>query len=295
MRVGRMQNPLFMASEYRNVLYLQPWVRPPGEVYNLATTYLHDGIELTHYGHAGDWNLSLLGGLGHSKFAVPRGYETNATDNAEADFGYLGVNLQQGNWLVKAGYAFGQASYSNPGIDGLLDTLRTAGQVFPALYHLADELALKDSRIDILSIGTRFEDDDWLLQAEYGYRHIDSFYRDGHGAYLMAGRHFGDWTPYGILSRRWSRDTAIRNTVPAMLAPLDAYVDALLASTNADRTSLALGLSRKLGDQAILKFQIDWIKPDSDSVSPFGVPVPGYAVADRQTERLITLNLDFAF
>jgi hypothetical protein len=297
-RLGRMQSAMFLVTEYRNIHYLQPWVRPPGEVYQLVTTYLHDGVEVTHFRRLGDWGLGMHAGLAHADYEVPPGYERHGTDTAEARFGYLGAELRRDAWLMKIGYTRGKASYSTAEIDALLDALRGYGQLLgqPGLVRLADDLSLDDKDVAIFAAGLRYEDDRWLFLAEYGFRRLDSFYRDTEGAYVSVGRRFGEWMPYATAARRWSSPSGVKNAVPAGLAPLDAYVDGLLASTNADRTTLALGLSRRLGEHASLKFQVDWIRPDADSTAPFGITVDAYRNSgERDSERLMSLNLDFVF
>lgn len=76
---------------------------------------------------------------------------------------------------------------------------------------------------------------------------------------------------------------------------LQPQVEELLAATRFDTTSAALGLSREITEQATLKFQTDWIRPDKDSWGLYFNHAPDYDFADPGSDWLLTLSLDFVF
>lgn len=273
-RIGRIQNPILLVSDYRNVMYSQPWARPPVDLYNLVEVFSYDGIEMSHRLELNENTLTLQGGLARSNFDASR--SKDATDPIKVKVAYLNILSETGDWLFKGSLMGGNIYYTNPDIEGALAYLDSLGA-----SDLASSLSMKDKHLLLTGLGTRYETNQWLVQGEYLYRTIDSFYRDQHGVYLMAGRHFGDWMPYAIISKRWSKSQGKENQAadPTQYSIASALVDA----TDFDSRSWAAGLSYKLNMQAVLKFQMDFIKPDASSGRP------------TDTEHLTTLNLDFVF
>jgi len=273
-RVGRIQNPIFLESDNRNILYTQPWARPPTVVYNLVQAYSIEGIELNHRQELNEDALTFQGGLARTNFDSSNG--TKQPDPVKVKFAYLDVISEQGDWLFKGSVLSGLIDYSTPDVDNALSYLDSLGA-----SSLASSLSITNKHILFLGLGTRYETNLWYMEGEYIYRHIDSFYRDTHAAYLMTGRHFGDWMPYAIISKRWSKSQDKENqaTDPTQYSVAKALDDA----TNVDCGALALGLSLKVTMQAVLKFQMDFYKPDTGSIQPAG------------TQRLTSLNLDFVF
>ncbi|MFM9912291.1 MAG: hypothetical protein ACKVN9_02010 [Methylophilaceae bacterium] len=271
-RAGRMQWPMFLASEYRNVLFAQPWVRPPVEMYNRASAYSIDGIELNKHTNFGDWAAEFYGGVAHSGFDIARVDGTDDTDQLSTNFAYLNARFKRGDWQFNGGLMGGNVSYANPQLNAALSLLST---------NLAKELENEDKSLFFLTLGTRYENDLWLLQSEFMYRSNDSLYRDQYAAYLMAGRNFGKWMPYTILSRGWSESQGKEDKATT---PFEHNLAKTLVNfTKKDRTSFSLGLSHTLSEKAILKLQAEWIKPDGGTV------VPG------ALEHMLTINLDFIF
>jgi hypothetical protein len=75
-------------------------------------------------------------------------------------------------------------------------------------------------------------------------------------------------------------------------------VDTLLAATRTDSSRLSLGLSRELHPQAILKLQLDYIRPDRDSFGLYTNHADAYgdpAYRRPGSDWLFALSLDFVF
>ena len=140
-------------------------------------------------------------------------------------------------------------------------------------------------------MGVQLEQNDWLLMSELGYRTLDGFIRDQYGAYITLGRRFGSWMPYTTLAKRWSRGANTDSRAGA----LQPEVEALLAISRYDTTSVSLGLSREITEQAILKFQADWVKPDRDSRGLYTNHAADYNFTNPDSDWLYTLSLDFVF
>jgi hypothetical protein len=163
--------------------------------------------------------------------------------------------------------------------------------VFPDGAQLADDLEIDHAPTHRFTIGMSHEQGDWLAMAEFGYRSIEGFFRDQYGVYGTLGRRFGPWMPYTTLARRWTTgpDSSSR---AGFLQPA---VEGMLAATRFDSTRASLGLSREITEQATLKFQADWVRPDKNSWGLYSNHAPDYNFADPGSDWLFTLSLDFVF
>jgi hypothetical protein len=292
LRIGRMPSSAFLHAEDRQVRYAQPWVRPPLEVYGQSPVFSQDGVEFIHLNRLGRWNAEWQGGLFRLAFDAPIS-NSRETAPVKTSGAFLNLTLREGNTLVKAGYSYSKLSYSTPYVDGLFTTLTQFGGASGA--QLANDLAIQDAPAHLFAFGVRHEQDDWLAMGEFSHRTMRGFFRDQYGAYATLGRRFGPWMPYGTLARRWTRGPESDARAVALGDPLKSAVEALLAGTRYDTTSASLGLSRSLGEQATLKFQADWIRPDKNSWGLYTNHGPTYDYANPGTDRLLTLSLDFVF
>ncbi len=289
MRVGRMQNPNFIYSEFRNVNYAQPWARPPGEVYNMLPTFLHDGIEFLYTSRLKDWKLEYHMGLAQSDFNFPLSNTSQSLD-VTIQTSYLSITAKKRPWLLKAGVAPSRSDATSPAVEALLGGLRGFGQ-----NALADEIEIKDKPYTLYSAGFSYDDGSWLLGGEVLTRPTGGFVQQPTTAYLVAGRRYGSWMPYASVARLTGRQDDAINTLPAA-HPMFAQVEGLLSSTHdLDRTTLSVGFSRELSDQFTLKVQADFIKPDDNSWGDHINHSANYDFADPVTDTLFTVNLDFVF
>jgi hypothetical protein len=291
LRIGRMPSSAFLHTEDRQVRYAQPWVRPPLEVYGQSPVFSQDGLELIHLNRLGPWNAEWQGGIFRLSFDSPQS-NSRETDPVKTSGAFLNLTLRGRNTLFKAGYSYSHVTYSTSGVDGFLAALRNLGG--PSGTQLADELAIQDAPAHLFAFGVRHEQNDWLAMGEFSYRRVKGFFRDQYGAYATLGRRLGSWMPYGTLARRWTLGPDTDSRAVALGWP-KAGVEALYAATRYDTTSASLGLSRSLGEQATLKLQADWIKPDQNSWGLYTNHGPTYDYANPGTDRLLTLSLDFVF
>lgn len=287
-RLGRMPTAAFLHSEDRQVRYAQPWVRPPLEVYGLLPTYSNDGLEILHESSLNGWHAEWQGGVTAISFDTPVS-NSDTTYPVKTRQAYLALLLRDSNTLVKLGYAHSRVSVAYPDAEALIGALRMLG---PDGATLADDLAIDDSPGHMFGINVRHEQGNWLFMGEFGYRTVEGYFRDQYGAYVTLGRRFGPWMPYATLARRATSgpDSDSRAGV------LQPQVEALLAASRFDATSASLGLSREIGEHAVLKFQTDWIRPDNNSWGLYTNHSPtAYDYADPGSNWLFTLSLDFIF
>ena len=66
LRLGRLGFDAFLLSDYRNVGYAYPWMRPPSDFYGPLFTYHFDGADLARRFSLGEGYLTLKAYAGHS-------------------------------------------------------------------------------------------------------------------------------------------------------------------------------------------------------------------------------------
>lgn len=286
LRLGRMPAPAFLFSETRQVRFAQPWVRPPQSVYGLVPVHASDGVELIVNNAIGGWYAEWQFGWSEKTFEAPLP-NSSRTASIDSRGGFLYLTLDSGGTRLKVGYGYNETTLRNRNVTQLLGGLRT----FSSGARLADDLEVEDSPMHSFALGAQHESAGWLLLAEAGYISVDGYPRDQFGAYVTVGRHFGAWMPYLSFEQRktYGDDTDPR------AGPLRAQVDTLLAATRYDGQTVSAGLSRALGDSAMVKLQIDRVQPDNDSWGQLSNHGPGYRFDDPQAEWLATLSLDFVF
>lgn len=269
LRVGRISQPLYLLSEYRDVGFAYPTVRPPADFYGSATGPI-DGVDLTT-----GWRLDgaqwRFKGFGGRTVSVPsitaRTYGIVLSREADG----LLVRLSAGHVAIARGPA---------SLQPLLDALTVVqGLPLPEVAAeaavLGQRLASYGSSMSYLTVAAQFEHDDWLAMAEalQIVGHNEAGLPGGHA--LLLGRRFGALTLFGSVSRasmaRHDRaephwEAALMPVVGAsaarQLQAVGSGVAAVLNQPNGNQHSRSLGLRWDVGPSTALKFQTDWVHID---------------------------------
>lgn len=286
LRIGRMQSPVLLASEYRNTGFAQPWARPPREVYDIAFSYHIDGIELNRkFSPSNDWRLNLSIGAGSSGYAIPRFYESG-TDDVDADFFYGALRSDFGNLRILTSYVRGDVSYSNPSLDDLYDTLTLFGS-----SKFAKKIAIDDKSFGVGGISAQYDDNNWLIQSEYAFRHSDTFLRDQLGAYLLVGKRMGAWMPYAVVGGKWSESSGIEKYAKT---PLEKIALEQLHALDS-RKIVSLGLSHNVTDKSVIKIQLDRLFYSDSAREAFRTSSRRETAIHGENTNMLSVVFDFIF
>lgn len=289
LRLGRVNNPMFIESDYRLVRHALTGARTPSEVYGMSPTYQMDGLDTSYRFVVSGWRGELYGGI-HTNDIKTRNSNSQAISvYSVRDIRTVTLSGERGAWTLKAGYNTDRVFYADPRTDLLFDLLRRLGA-----SSLADNLTLNNTAVRILSASVRYDDNDWQVQSEVVRRHFeDSYFRDAWAAYLTVGRRLGLWMPHVTLARRQTSGRTVDPRAPAFLA---SYVSDLLTATRYDQRSLTLGVSREIGKNMSGKLQVQWIRPDKNAwgnvLTNFS---PSYDPSSPLRGVLVSANLDFLF
>ncbi|QDQ27755.1 hypothetical protein FNU76_16140 [Chitinimonas arctica] len=311
LRAGRFIAPVLMASDYRNVNYSNPWIRPPLEVYGLLTLNNVDGIDAIYRGSLGKLTYALQPFLGQFKLPLGAGRSIHYHR-------MRGINssLQAEDWMFRLAYmksdhslvdefgipyrvlrsqiaapACGLAGRPGPGCE----------TVYPGYAAVAQALDVEHKRSNVLAVGGSYDDGDWVVQGEFVRRMAGSVVASGQSWYVGAGRRIGEWMPYAVLARHWA------DTQQYVLKPAAAYAgrpDRVVRNSSTDQSSISIGLRRELGRNLAIKGQIDWLKPEpgryggtfgNGNLFPNVPPPTGKFLSEYGAIRVMTVSLDFMF
>jgi hypothetical protein len=194
-RAGQLRTPFFMLSEYLDVGYAYPWVRPPQEMYALTGGLdAYDGFDAAYTIATGDLinRVMVYGG------------RINTTDNSDNNTTVdklVGTRVTStiGNWTFGAGYARGDLTAESDGINGLNGQLEAGADFAPLpIPGIAgySPLLENDNPANFGGIGVTYDNGDWLLMAEHGRVRIDNLYPDTEGQYITVAKRFDKFQPY---------------------------------------------------------------------------------------------------
>lgn len=254
-QAGRFRVPFYLLSEYLDVGFAYPWVRPPIEVYNVPTDTI-EGFEWTHIDNFAGWDSQISAYFGNDILQERQySYVDVTLDNV------WGVALQMNKeeWTMRLAYHSTQINITHVYPGGPTGQLTDAFQQVNAAAKLINsispqynlrtdyELQMKNVLGKYISSAVQYDDFTWLVMAEWNHLDISpSIQPGGDSGYILVGRHFDKWLPNFTFAKYYTdaRNDHLRN---GYLAGLTDFRAALLSlgqtEKAADITTLMSSLS----------------------------------------------------
>ncbi len=258
-RIGRLGTDIFMLSDYRNVGYAYPWIRPPHEFYSGQMIYHFDGADVAKKFSLGEGFLTLKGFGGYSFLQFPVGQSITVDQGFTVAGSSLSYEL--GNWRGRVGYALAHSEQEWP-LQPLFAVMENplVDALWPGARSLVDDLSGQGKDLHYVSVGLAYDDGTWLTQAEGSYVNSDlaSFPSVASG-YLSLGRRFGPVTVFTLLGI--AKSTNRHFEVPGLQIPVPELVtarsitDSLLNDNDTDEKSVSLGVRWDVYENIALKAQ----------------------------------------
>jgi hypothetical protein len=279
-RVGRIQLPVFMVSDYRQLGYSNTWVRPPVEVYGQIPLDFVDGADLLYRKSVGLADISAQAYYGKTDATLPLGpFQVRKLWGVNA-------NVTMGPLTLRAGR--NQSAFtSNAAINNqLLAAVNAAG--FTAL---ANRLNPVNVPLDFTDFGFSLDGVHLTLQGEITKVTFGGFLASTDGQYLLAGYRIAKFTPYAMYARQKITSERTDATIPRIgpLIPLALDVDQLINSVGADQHTISAGVRWDLHESLDLKLQVDRVSPQGNGL--FINVRPGF----HGPVTVASMTLDFAF
>jgi hypothetical protein len=276
MKIGRQRTPLYRYSDFLDVGYAYPWIRPPVAMYNQPWSN-NDGISLTHSAYVGDWYSQLQ--VMYGSFEGDAQFGNAVYDGKLEHLAGAAWDVEYNDWLsLRAAYFQADVTISGSSLDGLTATLRSVGQ-----GALADRMDYQRDKGTFLNVGFRIDRANWLAVGEYAEINVrDSVLDDvdRRDWYASVGRRFGTVMPHLTYGRRDAGVNAeIASSTPTA-SPFYPFIAGAAASQQKDEAYTSVGLRWDFASN--VAFKADYTKFDSD--------VAGTADAD-----LVSAGVVFTF
>ena len=290
-RVGRIELPLFLVSDARKVGYVNPWVRPPVELYNLEPLTSSVGIDLSYRLHVGEVTTTVSAVYGRSyRVDFPAGFSSEVRD-----LHGLIDKIEYGAVLFNLSYL---ASHStmHPAA-ALFEDFREFG---PAGDAIADRFELTNKLLTFVSAGASYDPGHWFATAEWTRFDSRAFLGTRMGWYVSGGVHIARFTPFLVYSAQTATPTSAAgldtSTLPASLAgtatALNTGLDAVLRTLPVQRTQSA-GVRWDFHSNLDLKLQIDHSRMGPGSPGTLVNVQPGFHFGG--TVNVFSAAMDFVF
>jgi hypothetical protein len=189
-RGGKLRVPLFMYSDFIDVGFAQPWVRPPSETYSQVPFSSYVGADIAYDIEFSESVISLQAFGGESRSIVDR--EVNGANlEFESNFGYM--------WGTSIAW-----NYDSLTLRGVYGT--TVANSNDPIYGQA----IDDSRSQFYGAGLQYDNGDLLIISEYTSTEVAGEYPDVDSYYVTLGYRFGNLMPYFNYGYAESTDNADR-------------------------------------------------------------------------------------
>jgi hypothetical protein len=280
-RVGRLGTEFYMLSDSRLIGYSNVTIRPPPDFYGpLVFSYL-DGFDTSFSTSIGDGLLraKLFAGISpeSTPFVGPITWDLKNTRLIGGHLDYF-----QGPWQFRIASADVNFNTELP-----LNTL--SAQYFPGLdiTSVIPELSTKDSKVRFDSLGVVYDKGPLQVQAMLGRIEYESeSYEDSRAGFIIGSYRLGQFTPYLGYSKTKSSASSFKT-----IGPFTGVAQLLTAATHSDQHTITLGTRWDVYQNLALKFQLDAIRGERDSVFPFR----GDTVQWDGSMNVMSMTLDFAF
>ncbi|MCS5711660.1 hypothetical protein [Candidatus Berkiella aquae] len=252
-RAGRMRTQTYMLSDYVNVGYAYPWIRPPQEVYSQIPASFSNvtGVDARYRMELWGQDLTLTGFYGATNaeltFPIPPGNTILDLIRVRLRDLYV-INLRYGDetFSIRAGYEGTRVTLTpNAGtvMEGLnvaMDTLVGFGILGPDYINYFSAYGIDAS---FKGIGYQFDWNNFVSMGELVKRHAGTpIIADVIGWYLMGGYRFNELLPHITFARERLADNYTRrfNSTANMIATLPPAFGGLGLSSNFNQIAQAL-------------------------------------------------------
>lgn len=289
-RAGRIALPAFMAADTRLVGYVNPWARPPVEVYGIVPITRSDGVDASYTLHLGSLTQTLVGSFGYTAQQTPGGTVAHSrhlwliADTVEYKAVTLHAAYQQGRLsLSTLTDAFGQFHQFGP-----------QGDAINARYAPDNKL------LRFGSVGVMLDPGRWFATVEWGSANFNSALGKRTGWYASGGYRLAKFTPYLSLARAMTDNLSdpgltVSALPPQLQAPatgLNGFLNSLL-STKAVQKTVSIGTRWDFRKNADLKLQLDRTFIGTGSSGTLINVQPGYQLGSNLS--VFSATLDFVF
>jgi len=257
-RAGRLRLPVFLMSEFLEVGYAYPWIRPPVEIYALGMVSSYMGTDFIYNIETGLMDIQLQPYIGN--------VHENISNN-NGDFQVSGENLAGLNIILSGEIATFRLGYAKTtaNVDGITtiapDLSSKLGGKTHSLTGKLIELPVKDAALEFASISTTLDWNNLVGYAEYASLKIDSG-----NIIIPAGKIVGLDLPVPAISTKTPIIADNHGWYVALGYRFDTFLPTVTYAESVsdevggeDQKSITLSLRYNVGSNSALKVELQQI------------------------------------
>lgn len=301
LRIGRMGSDIFMLSDYRQVGYALPWVRPPHDTYGLFSFHHFDGVDILKRIELGDSNLNLKAFYGRLNQKYPLERYANSVYKLGFEGGGGSISWERNEW--KARYSYADVNVDNNNVKPLSDALASVAPIWPEAGDLSQSLVTRAKSLRFQQLGLIYDNNTWWTQAELSRLISEADVISGtRHFYISAGRRIDAFTLYAIKGFIHSHNAVRHITAPATYPePINSQLQSLANVTEntfnggrSDQQSATLGVRWDFASKKALKLQVEHFEIDKYG-SALWLKAHQNAVPRDEIANVLSLSLDVLF
>lgn len=286
-RAGKLRIPFYKYSDYLDVGYAYPWIRPPRAMYSL-TFSTYEGLSLISNFSLSDWDISsnlMYGNVEGTFFETTLPTDGTLTDS-------MGINVQ----LSKEWFSM-YFAYLGTKVDIPRSDFESISQIVD-LVSPGDGTSIKldNDYADFLGIGFTIDYENWLFNSEWSNVAIeDNITLDSVQWYASLAYRFDKIMPYityQTTETKREKASISNNRIPAQIhpaqPPLNMFLQGILDSQIFEYKAYTVGVRYDFHPSAALKLEynsyFDII--DNDSLG---------STSDPETSGNISVAIDLVF
>lgn len=300
-RLGRLGTDIFMLSDYRQVGYALPWIRPPHDTYGLLSFYHFDGADISKRFNIGDSTLNVKAFYGRSDQEYPVDTGTNSPYRLIFEGGGIGFNWELDEWKLRYSYANVEVKNNNANL--LSDALNAVSSIWPEASVLAENFLTRSKNFKYHQLGVAYDNNVWFLQTEATQLNSDAIVISStRHFYVSLGRRIDAFTFYVARGYVRSVNPPISIIAPSGYPPdislqLNSLAYASEYALNGARSSqhsVSFGARWDFTSKMDLKLQVDEFKVDKFG-DALWIHAQANTIPQAQTAHVVSVSLDVLF
>lgn len=301
LRLGRLGADAFMLSDYRQVGYTLPWVRPPQDLYGITSLYNFDGFDLTKRIALGDAMLNLKTFYGNSSEKYPTGFNNGQFTTFDFDLFGLSSDLDWSEWKLR--YSYVRVEVNSDLTKPLRNVWAQVAPAWPAANNLIGNLETRGKQFRYHQVGLNYDNNDWWFQSEYVRINSDlMLVANGENAYASLGKRFGSLNLFTLVGYATPNDPELDISIPAGLPePIGSQLNYLAQATatrlngvRIKQHSYGVGARWDFTSKMALKFQVEKFYIDKSGTNLW-FSTDGTPLGDDKKPTVISLAWDMLF
>ncbi len=284
-RAGRIRPALFMMSDYLDMYYANPWIRPPTELYNMAPIANHmEGVDFLYRPETGPVSWLIQPFYGYSQLPISRNRTVTEND-------ILGINISANidDFTLRGGYTHFLMTWADPNYNNkALPILSQLSAVDPAVLAQTSNLSLTNRDLNIASLGANWDNGNYFVMGELGKKwSTNSTVLDQYSGYFSLGAHLDKFTPYFSFSATKTTNPTSFTGGTGPYAPISNEVlTEILSNFYLNQNTKTLGVRYDFYKNLDLKVQWDRIDTNTQN----GQAGTGGGLLNNQTNDFANKN-----